>query len=255
MPFNALEIPGPPALIDRLRRNPAVLAIIQYGGGVCPKAADTDLCVVVTERPAGLESAHFWIGNGPVDLNVRTLDELKACNVDPGFDEELRRGEVLYEREPGLLDGALRPLATDEAPLNPEGTTRTRFGYAHWLTKLVHYEDRDPLLCKVMLCGVVHGLLHAYCHARGRRYTGEKNALAAIEADDPALLADLETASGDADLYERIEAARRLAERFLDPIGGTWQRGEILFFTTNEVDEPQRDEWEAFLASLMSPDR
>ena len=68
---------NPKELVELLARNPDVLGILQYGAGIGPEAADADLCVVVAQRPDGLESIHFWLGSRPVDLNVRTLDDLK----------------------------------------------------------------------------------------------------------------------------------------------------------------------------------
>ena len=250
------QIKDPTELIERLKQNPNVLGILQYGTAMCPQGADTDLCVVVSERPEGLESIHFWIGNGPVDLNIRTLDELLHCTVDPQFDEVLRAGKVLYERESGLLANLSATPAVKPSLPKPAAPAFMRHGHAHYLHKIDHYKDRDPLLCNVLLCGAVHWLLHAYVSVRGLPYRGEKSVLKAMAADDAALLADLESASGSAPLAERIEALRRFTERVLAPVGGPWQEGEVLFFTEPGKDARPTNDWHDFFAALLqSADR
>ncbi len=242
-------------LIEALRANPTVLAILSYGSGVGPDAADTDLCVVVSERPLGLESVHFWLESGPVDLNVRTLAELKAASVEPGFDEVLREGTVLYERD----HGALRELPSipqpEKDPASQAGMARVRHGFTHYMTKLDHHKNRDPLLCNVLLCGATHWLLHAYVSVRGRAYRGERAALQAVEQRDPDLLADLRVLSGSSVLEDRIEALRRLVERVLEPVGGPWRRGEVLCFASIGEDAPDLDRWTDFFKSLIASKR
>ena len=49
----AREINSVTDLIGRIQENDNVLAIPQYGSGAAEEVADTDLCVVVKERPQG----------------------------------------------------------------------------------------------------------------------------------------------------------------------------------------------------------
>ena len=131
-----------------------------------------------------------------------------------------------------------------------------RHGHAHVLHKLDHYKDRDPLLCNVLLCGATHWLLGAYTAARGLQYRGEKATLKVIREHDSSLLADLEKlASAAAPLAERIEALRRLTDKVLEPVGGPWQKGEVLFFAESERTVRTADKWEEFFASVVRPDR
>ena len=238
-------------LIELLKRCPKVLGILEYGSGIHPGGADVDLCVVVAHRPAGLESIHFWLGGGKtVDMNPRTLQELREGGVAglSGLDDVLREGNVLYERQPGLL-------AEREPRPETEGRqdhSFMRHGHAHVLHKLDHYKNRDPLLCKVLLCGATHWLLSAYTAARGLPYRGEKAALRAMCENDPALTADLEElAAGEQPLTERIEMLRRLTDRIPAPIGGPWREGEVLFFADAEDGPRQHVRWNAFAASLL----
>lgn len=253
-PRENIHVANPTELIERLKANPEVLGILQYGSGISPEAADTDICVVLRRRPEGLESIHFWVDCGPVDMNLRTLEEIAGGEVAglPGFDDVLREGKVLYEREPGLLAGLSARRESKPSPPTPAAVDQMRFGYAHFLQKLDYYKARDPLLCNVLLCGAVHWLVRECMSIRRLPYRGEKPALEAIKANDPDLLADLETASGGGPLAERVEAARRLAEKVLAPIGGPWRPGEVLFFSDREHHGPQpTQQWQAFFDSLL----
>ena len=238
-------------LIERLKRCSDVLGILEYGSGVQPGGADVDLCVVVARRPAGLESIHFWLAGGKtVDMNPRTPQELRQGGVAglSGFDDVLREGNVLYERQPGLLaEREPRPEADDR-----QDHSFMRHGHAHVLHKLDHYKNRDPLLCKVLLCGATHWLLSAYMAARSLPYRGEKAAIRAMRENDPGLTADLEElAASERTLPERIEILRGLTDRVLAPIGGPWREGEVLFFPDASEAPRQHDRWNAFLASLL----
>jgi len=251
----SIEISDPVELIDRLKGNPDVLAILRYGSGIGPDAADTDLCVVVAERPAGLESVHFWLEAGPVDMNIRTLEEICGQDVAPlpGLDDVLREGQVLFERRPGLL-GALDHAGSDEpGPPSDEAVVQMRFGHAHYLAKLDHYRDRDPLLCDVLIGGAVYWLLHAYAAVRRLSYRGEKATLAAIGADDARMLEEIAAATGVGALAERIEALRRLTERVLQPVNGSWRKDEELYMADAEAPPgPPRQQWRDFFASLLA---
>ena len=241
-------------LIERLQQNTNVVGILQYGSGVCPDAADTDICVVVSKRPEGIESIHFWIGSGPVDLNIRTLDELARGGVAdlPGLDDVLREGKVLYNSEPGLLDGLSPSLAGARCVQEPHSIPFMRHGHAHVINKLVYYKGRDPLLCDILLCGAVHWLLGAYVIARGLPYRGEKAALKVIRDNDRDLLTKFENLTcGKLPIVERIEILRRLTDEVLAPIGGPWQRTEVLFFPDSSKTPQRSDQWQEFFASLM----
>lgn len=249
------QIADPTELIEFLKRNPDVLGILQYGSGVWPDAADTDICVVVARRPEGLESVHFWIGCGPVDMNVRTLDELRDRDMAelPGFDDVLRDGKVLYEKQPGLLADIV-----SEKPSQPEAPDLVgiRHGHAHVLHKLEHYKDTDALLCNVLLAGATHWLLGAYTVARGMPYRGEKATLKAIRQNDRELLPDLEKlASGSVSIAQRIGTLCRLTDKILEPVGGPWQKGEVLFFAESVKTRRAIDKWQGFFASLMKVEK
>ena len=250
-----LQISNPDQLVELLKENPNVLGILRYGSGIWPEAADTDLCVVVSERPEGLESVHFWLQCGPVDLNIRTLNELRDGCVAalPGLDHVLREGEVLYERESGLLERQLTDTLSQPPPPDQAEVAQMRFGHAHYLQKIQHYKGRDALLCNVLLCGAIHWLLRAYMSVRRLQYRGEKAAIETMRQKDRDLVGELEAACGCGYLAERIEALHRLTRKILEPIGGPWRQGEVLFFAEDGKETQPTDKWREFFASLTQP--
>jgi hypothetical protein len=242
----------PVELIEVLKSQRNVLGILEYGSRP-PGAADTDLCVVVSERPRGLESVHFWLKSGPVDLNVRTLRDLRGSGLEREFDDALREGTILWERETGTLSGLC--ARAQACPLGTSKLARMRHGHAHYLTKLTYYRDRKPLLCHVLLCGAVHWLLRSYAAIHGLRYEGEKAVLRAIEENAPAIYAQLEALFRARSLSDKIEELERITAEVLEPIGGPWRRGEVLYFDAPHEEAPDTQVWHRFFESLLDPGR
>lgn len=252
-----MQITNSSELIEQLKKNASVLGILQYGSGIAPDGADTDICLVVSQRPMGLESIHFWIASGPVDMNIRTRDELRDGGVADlvGFDDVLREGKVLYEREPGLLEDSLANASSSPSPPLRDNFAGMRHGHAHVLTKLDYYKDRDPLLCNILLAGATHWLLGAYTTSRGLPYRGEKAALKIIRNNDPSQLPEFEKlASPSVSIEERIETLRQLTDKILAPVGGPWQKGEVLFFEDSTKPQPGNEIWEKFFRNLLQAD-
>ena len=88
-------------LIAQLKSNAQVVGIVRYGrrspddnsaGG------DFDLFVFVEERPSDLESKHFFWGDIPVDLSLRTIENLRRNEPLSYIDLVLKDAEILYDR-------------------------------------------------------------------------------------------------------------------------------------------------------------
>ena len=68
-------------MIKRLKDHPAVVGLIEYGGAQHRDKSipgDYDLFAVLATPAPEVESLHFHVGGIPVDLNLRTLDEIRA---------------------------------------------------------------------------------------------------------------------------------------------------------------------------------
>jgi hypothetical protein len=238
------------ALLARLAAQPHVAGVVRYGQRPLPdepagpaRAAaggDPDLCVVVDQRPEGLESLHLHIGTLPVDLNLRTWPDLQA--VERGqpltpIDGAILAGEVLYDRD-GDLAVRLRALAARQ-PLPPPPTdddvAMVRFGQRHALDKVHAHQASDPVYARVMLESSVYWLLRHYFTVRRRRFGGERLALQYLARHEPVIWQDLQRFYATGDLAARLPIAEALTERILAPVGGAWRHGEVLAFATPGV--------------------
>ena len=74
-----------------------------------------------------------------------------------------------------------------------------------------------------------------------------------MAADDGDLLADYRVLSANAGLDRRIEALQRITDKVLAPVGGPWQKGEVLYFSASGEDATRRDDWVDFFESLVGP--
>ena len=129
-------------LINRLKRNSRVIGIARYGGrGVDDMSlgGDFDLFVFVDQRPVDLESIHFHVGDIPVDLSLRTMDDLHKPQPIDDIDLVLSTAEILYDPT-GNLIRILPSLRTkwnrDVAPLTEHEVHFNRFAQQHVLENL-----------------------------------------------------------------------------------------------------------------------
>ena len=89
-------------LVTCLKTSSRVLGIVRYGSRRVDDASpggDFDLFVIVDERPSDLEGIHFYVGDIPVDLNLRTLADLRRDAPLMPFDRALAKGEMLHDRD------------------------------------------------------------------------------------------------------------------------------------------------------------
>lgn len=249
---------SPEELIDCLRANPDVLGILRCGSASRPgeKAADLDLCLVVRQRPPGLEAAHFWVGDTPLDMNIRTLEELTSGCVSgaPVLEDVLRCGEILFERSPGALTEIAKSEDSDHPKtplLDDRLKAEMRFCYAHLVRKLETHVDDEPLLCELLLGGAVHNILETYRIVHGLSNSGEKGTLKTLSQRDPHLLSHLKGSLGNASLGERIEAFRCFADGVVAPVGGLWRKDEVVFIPEPGAKASAPKEWQTYLSGLL----
>ncbi|MEO2004002.1 MAG: hypothetical protein ABGY41_07860 [Candidatus Poribacteria bacterium] len=180
-------------LIRRLKSNPDVLGIARYGTRApddMTPGGDFDLFVILRERPADVESVHFHCGGIPVDMNVRTLADLRADAPLTEIDIAIATSELLYDPT-----GDVAALSTAVAERWQAATPRlteheinwSRFCQRHALDKVRHRLDSEPLLADLLLSTNVYWLLQTYFRVRSVPYPGEKPALAHIQDAEPAM--------------------------------------------------------------------
>ena len=92
-------------LVDTLVAHPAVVGLIEYGSARHEDEkvlGDYDLVAVLTERDPKVESIHFYVAKIPVDLSLRTLDDIRAITRVVGFDAVLLDGRIIHDPSGGV---------------------------------------------------------------------------------------------------------------------------------------------------------
>ena len=226
-------------LVARLEASPSVVGIVRYGRRSLTDESpggDFDLFVFVKERPPDIESIHFYVGDIPVDLSLRSLDDLRSDEPLTAFDTVLMDGEILYD-ETGILAQEIVSLGERWPPTSPALTEHevhmNRFCQQHVLDKVRGRIADEPLLCEFLLATNIYWLVRTYFRVRCIPYPGEKDALEWLERNDPEAYTDMQYFYASHDLSEKLDVSERLTEAVLAPIGGPWRREELLVFGTN----------------------
>lgn len=237
-------------LVDQLRDHPDVVGIIEYGGARAEEGVDEgdyDCCVIVDWEEVPVESIHFFVDGVPVDLNLRSLPQLRGEDVQRDFDASVLSGRVAYDPS-GLVERLRTDLALDERalPPTPHDVARQRHTHRHTFDKIRGRLEERPLLCKLRLNKSVVALVEQYFWFRERAWEGEKQALKYLEEHDPTVFQLLEAFYSTGDVAEQFECAERLAQRVLEPIGGFWHEGEVLAFCETNSEDLERRGWLAY---------
>ena len=222
-------------LIAHLQVNPRVVGIVRYGCR-CPddmsQGGDFDLFVFLDERPTDLESIHFYLSDIPVDMSLRTLDDLNQAQPISDIDVVLPRADILYDPTNVL---ALTLPSLDQK-WNRRGCALTeheihsnRFCQQHVLDKVKGRLEDQPLFCEFLLTTNVFWLIQTYFRVRSMVYPGEKEALTWLERHEPGIYGVIEDFYGASDLAEKLALSEQLTDWVLSPIG-RWKKGEVLAF-------------------------
>lgn len=92
-------------LIDRLKKSPKVIGIVRYGSRTpedMSLGGDFDLSVFLEDNSLEIESLHFYIDYIPVDINLRTIEDLNLSKPMSFIDFALIDGDLLYDKT-GIL--------------------------------------------------------------------------------------------------------------------------------------------------------
>ncbi|NIA16375.1 MAG: hypothetical protein GWP08_20130 [Nitrospiraceae bacterium] len=244
-------------LVGRLAKCPNVTGLVRYGGrhveDMSP-GGDFDLFVIVNDRPKGLEGMHFHVGGVPIDVSMRTLDDLHSESPLTRIDIHLASGEVLVDKT-GRLQELLPPLAQRwQASLpeaGPNDQAAARFHQSHALNKVRGRIDSEPLLCHFLIATDVFWLVQSYFSVRRLAYPGEKPALEVIRTSAPAIFRLIENFYAETELRTKLAILEDMTDRILEPIGGTWKQAEVLSLAEEGYPEDIQPRGRAFLAHIL----
>ncbi len=244
-----------------LRNNPIVQGLVRYGGRTVDDegpGGDFDLFVIVEKRPAQVESLHFYVRSIPVDLNIRTLQDLQRAWPLTEMDFALLDGELLYDKErrvKPLLQEAARAWSPVLGSLSPHERNFERFSKTHVLDKVRHRLHSEPTMCHYLMHSNVHWLLTSYFQIRGRLFPGDGPALRVWQRQEPEMYALLQTFYESPGLTEQLRCMETLTDMVLEPIGGLWKTDEVLAFglhgDLDRLDQEGEAAWEALFGDVV----
>jgi len=224
-------------MIELLRANAAVVGLAEYGSASYTDSrihGDYDLIVIIDPGIPSIESLHFYVGDTPVDLNLRTLEQIDAMGRADGFESILLDSRIIHdpsgEARRALDDLRGRHEASDRTAMGQERIAAMRHGAKHTFDKLRGGRNLPPLLKRYMLHQCVYWAVPHYFEIRGLQYRGEKHALAYLRENEPHLLECLDRFYSTTDPHAQEQLAGTIQEVVLAPVGGLWQNDELLAF-------------------------
>jgi hypothetical protein len=229
-----------PEMVARLQANSVVVGLIEYGSarhGDPQIDGDYDLIAVVAARDPDVESLHFRVGGVPIDLNIRSLDDIRSLDRADGFDTILLDGRIIHDPS-GHLEKEIEELR-QRASVAQRGhsgldVAGMRHGHQHILDKVRNRHESMPTLASYVLYQGVYWLVRQYFEIRNLDFQGDRRALEFIQEHEPAVFEALEAFYRTSDLGRQSELFRTMAEMVLAPIGGLWREEEILTFGDEE---------------------
>ena len=226
-----------PELIDVLSRNRRVLGLIEFGSDHRSDnftTGDYDLLAILETLDYQIKSIHFYIGNTPVDLNLRTMDYLRQPESVSGFEREFFGGRIIYDAtgEVTRLFQRLQEYSsqTHNRPLTEDDIARIRHWHRHILDKTQGRMDSMPAFCSFLLNTNIFWLIENYFRIRNLKYKGLKAAFEYLEEREPEIYERIQRFYTMFDLPQKAQLTQELTELILRPIQGMWKRGELLAF-------------------------
>lgn len=226
-------------MIGTLKSNPHVLGLIEYGS---PRddytIGDYDLFAILKNKDSKVESLHFYVGNTPVDINIKTISEIRELKFAKGFEAALLEGRIIHDPT-GKVRLELQKLIQRHEKHKPKGATEhaiafARHGHKHVFDKIKGRMEEMPLFCKLLLNINIYWLLETYFRVRNLQFKGEKHAIAYLEKNDPEIFRGITGFYSAKIPSKQIEISRNLTELVLKPVGGAWKSNEILTFGDEE---------------------
>ena len=224
-------------MIAVLTTNPEVLGLLEYGSssvGDARMLGDYDLLVILKNKGLQVESLHFYLASVPIDLNLRTLSEIREMDQASGINQALLEARIISDptgdvaREIQALRSRQDQVPRAKTP--DEELANIRFGTKHIFDKVRGRLDSDPTLCSFLLQQNVYWLVRNYFPIRNMAFKGEPDALEFLQQNEPETYGLVEKFYAARDLGPQLELALMIAEAVLAPVGGMWRDDEVLAF-------------------------
>ena len=217
-------------LINRLKRRAQVIGLMEFGSrDINSRSGDYDLLAVLVDNPTGVRSLHFWWGQTPIDLNLRTVSELRQVERLSHFDQTMLEGRMLFDRTDQLVEilEAWRAWSQIANPwsISADKLARIRHWHRHVLDKV---RNRPEPLARYLLGMNLGVLAENYFRVRQLPYRGPKASWDWLGEHEPDIGQLLEQAAEGPSLDVLIGISERLTDLVLEPAGGPWRPDEVL---------------------------
>ena len=224
-------------MIALLVAHPEVLGLMEYGGARHDDESihgDYDLFVFLKHKDPQVESLHFYVDGVPVDLNLRSLDEIRDLALATGFELTLLDGRVIHDPT-GRVAQEIRALRSrqEQAPHQTTSEERIAFirhGTKHIFDKVRMRLDSMPIFSAYMLQQSVNWLVREYFVVRDMQFKGEKNALDYLRQHESQIYDLIEQFYATTNLSKQMDLAKRISIVALAPVIGGWREDEVLVF-------------------------
>ena len=168
-------------MIEILRDNSAVIGLAENGSASHKDQkifGDYDLIVITGPDFPSIESMHFCVADTPVDLNLRSLEQIGVMNRAEGFESVLLDSRIIHDPS-GAARHAIDSLrerhrATSRIPIGPDRVAGMRHGAKHTFDKLREGRNLPQLLKRYLLHQCVYWAVPQYFEIRGLQYKGEE---------------------------------------------------------------------------------
>ena len=217
-------------LIERLKRNGQVVGLMEFGSrNAQSTGGDYDLLAVLGDNPSGVRSLHFWCSHLPVDLNLRTVAEMRQVEQLSHFDQTMLDGRPLFDKTGQLAEildvWRAWSQAENRWAISADKLARIRHWHRHVLDKV---RDRPEPLARYLLGVNLGALAENYFRVRQLPYRGPKASWEWLGEHEPVIRGLFERAATGTSSDELIEVSERLTDLVLEPVGGAWRAGEVL---------------------------
>lgn len=235
-------------MIESLKHNPNVVGILEYGGRDASEnlaTGDYDLMIILHSCNPMVTSLHFDVGDVPVDLNLFPLAALRQLTLDNSFElQVIVEGRVIYDPTGEVQrqkERLLQAVALHQVePWSEHTIAFIRHGHRHLFDKVQGRLQSMPTLCQVLLYTNIYWLLENYFRLRYLPFRGPKQALAYLQEHDEVLYSLIEAFYRASSLEEKFVLSHQITAMVLEPVGGMWQKGEILAFGKEETRDLQQ---------------
>ncbi len=145
-------------MIALLVAHPEVLGLMEYGSARHDDESihgDYDLFIVLKHKDSQVESLHFYVDGVPVDLNLRSLDEISSSALATGLDQTLLEARIIYDPS-GRVVKEIRALKRRQEQAPSQTTSHERIAYIRHGTKHIFDKvrmrlDSMPIVSAYML--------------------------------------------------------------------------------------------------------